>query len=624
MSDIISTFDYSKLDIDTLLVIFKSLKTDNKEKYVIVLNNIIKKYFEDKSQINIFYFLQRTQFTFLSKLEILNLVLKVFTLEFEDNSQDIPVEYQIDFFSLLLSFLKKIDEMIQSSENNISVEFELYKIPKLLKYLSNMKNLHIVSISMEQELNNLVKKIKRDFVRQKRNVKKKNNVDLIPISDNTLIKTEEKLEEIKTFKLKKSKLTKTTLIEALGVFELYNEEDKISLIEFMIKKGYFSSVQNINSIFAFDFFKQHLKYSMISNFFNPFEILKTAFFKMPFAQVKEDLYSWLDYFECSTVEEMFDSLKEWYLSFDDATVESWSIYLKYLLSLNTKRIGVTLDSSNEIVDLYRKILKEDWEKDFQYLQQYKGRDLISFCETVRYSKEKKLKELPIIKHQRMVESLEEDIQEIPIVLLYFQILERYKDFLYSSDNFIIVNGEQHSLTEEIDKKLGEYTEILTSIKVTGNMITEALKGLKEDNRDIGGLEQFIQAYFCLNCGKISKETIKSIWYVEENLISLYHIIQSTIHGFGDFSKIEDYSIYFFNILKDDLNFSNIEDLKLFFRLPCNYYIKSQLFKVFFEKFKVECKDCYGLLQDYMGSNIEKREFDEPFVELIKAYYKIKE
>jgi hypothetical protein len=175
----------------------------------------------------------------------------------------------------------------------------------------------------------------------------------------------------------------------------------------------------------------------------------------------------------------------------------------------------------------------------------------------------------------------------------------------------------------------DFVNILTTIVFDGEMLVRLKENKKinwspygdwgSEDKVKNSVMNFIQTYFCQMGDSLTDEQIRDLWFDKEHYYAFcfftdYHHFSGAFHG------QDDYSYFFFNRLKDTLNFANIEDLKLVYRLKWNNRVKSKLYTEFYEKFKNECPECYNILNTFIGGKVEGQEGD--IADFIKLYYEI--
>ena len=217
MGSIVNIQNYDILSVPCLIHMLKNFDKVYFEEKKPIIFAITKKYFEDKSCVNL-YDLILYHFKFRILEERLDYILLVLGKELDGNMNDLPMEYREDFFRVLLDFLTAVENYAKNQ--NGTVEWQLSNIPKLLDYLGEIENSDITSYSLRQKINALVVKIKEDFEKTKiEDVKIENAIVSVKNNILSVEETEEKLNQIKTLKLKKSKLNKGNMCDALSSIE---------------------------------------------------------------------------------------------------------------------------------------------------------------------------------------------------------------------------------------------------------------------------------------------------------------------------------------------------------------------------------------------------------------------
>lgn len=629
MSNLMNVQNYDSLSMPCLIHLLKNFSNVYFDEKKPIIFSITKKYFEEKSSVNL-YDLILYHFKFRVVEERLDYILFVLGRELDGNMSDLPMEYREDFFRVLLGFLTAVEEY--AKKQNGTVEWQLSNIPKLLDYLGEIEKSDITSYSLRQKINALVVKIKEDFEKTKTDGIKLENA-LVPVKNQGLSieETEEKLSQIKTLKLKKSKLNKGNLCDALSSFELYSDEDKEYLVNYMYRHNWVDCVKSINDIVAFDYFCKHTKYSLLSEKYNPFRILSGAFFELQNRYSESYLKKWLDYFNVSTFDEMMKSIEKWYKSFNGATEQGWVCYEKKLLSVYLTDTRTYFMDSSELARYAKNLLLLDYEKYLTFFIPYKGKTLLDWLEKVETISECVCKDYPNFKDDNeIIEGLIRITNEKYLLSYYCEIYDKYSDKLFHYHG-----GFTNSSKIEIDpvvkdyELINDFIYILNTIVFDGEMLV-CLRNNRKINWEPYGVwnnernvkkdvMSFIQSYFCQNSENMTDEFIRDLWYNEEHYSAFCYF--TDYHNFsGAFKEPNDYSFFFFEKLKDSINFGNIDDLKLFFRLNGNYYTKSKMFISFYEKFKNECIDCYTILNDFIKGNTEGQERD--IIQFIKLYYSV--
>ena len=635
--------NYDELSMPCLLIMltkFNKLYPLNKKP---VIAAITKKYFEDKTSVNL-YDLILNKMRIQNKEEQLNYILYVLGKELENSATDLPLEYRNDFFKVLIYFLTTVENL--AKENNESVEWRLSNIPKLLDYLVDIDKVDIESYPLRQKINDLVDKIRKEFEETKsKNEEKKNENNLIPILNSiSLQETEEKLNKIKTLKLQKSKLNKTNLNSALTSFELYSERDKCYLVEYIYKHKWFDTVSTINDVVAFDFFRNHLNYSFMNNdYFNPFRVLIKSFNYLFHNYSETRLNRWKEYFKVENLDAMIEEVRKWYFTFDNATEKGWKCYRNALFNKYFEDSHTFVEDENELFEYARKILLEDCCKYLSYFDRYDSVNIKEWVQEVETLEVTMMDTPPILKLKEsfensnlsysIIESFKSNKESKPLILYYWDIFSKYEGKLFDYHGGFIEDSKiifaKVIQDRDIQDTIKRFITVLNTVNFNGSDLV-LLKDSINWNRYRESwtnkmslqkaINRLINRYFCQNSKSITKDFIRDLTWNPETF-SAFKFFMSNYKAYsGLFRDISDYSSFFFKMLKDDLNFSKIEDLKYFYQLDCSVFPKSPLFKEFYDKFSLECPDCYNIINGFV--NRETEGFEGDILEFIKQYYNI--
>lgn len=642
-NSIMEIHNYDELSVPCLLIMltkFNKLYPLNKKP---VIAAITKKYFEDKTSVNL-YDLILNKMRIQNKEEQLNYILYVLGKELENSATDLPLEYRNDFFKVLIYFLTTVENF--AKENNGSVEWRLSNIPKLLDYLVDINKVEIDSYSLRQKINDLVDKIRKEFEETKsKSEEKKNENNLVPILNSiSLHETEEKLNKIKTLKLQKSKLNKTNLNSALTSFELYSENDKCYLIEYIYKHKWFDTISTISDVVAFDFFRNHLNYSFMNNdYFNPFRVLIKSFNYLFHNFSETHLNRWKEYFKVENLDDMIEEVRKWYFTFEGTTEKGWKCYRNFLFNKYFEDSHTFVGDENELFEYARKILLEDCCEYLSYFDRYDSVNIKEWVQEIETLEVTVIDVPPILKLKepcensklsyRVIESFKNNKESKPLILYYWDIYSKYegKFFDYHGDfiedsKITFAKGIQDS---DIQDTIERFITVLNTVKFNGSDLV-SLKDSINWNRYRESwtnkmslqkaINRLINRYFCQNYKDITKDFVRELTWSPEKFFAFKFFMDNYKSYSGLFRDISDYSSFFFKMLKNDLNFSKIEDLKYFYQLGCSVFPKSPLFKEFYDKFSLECPDCYNIINEFINRETEGLEGD--ILEFIKQYYNI--
>ena len=628
MTEIKNVENYQNLSMSCLVHMLKNFKNVYFEEKKPIVFAITKKYFEDKNSVDL-YDLILYHFKFRVLEERLNYTLMVLGKELDGDMNDLPVEYRENFFRVLLDFLGSVENYAKSQ--NGAVEWQLANIPKLLDYLSEVENSDITSYSLRQKINALVGKIKEDFEKAKENVKSENS--LVVVKGNTLSEkeTEEKLNQIKTLKLKKSNLNKGNLCDALSSFELYNDEDKAYLVNFMFKRNWTDCVSSIKDVEAFDYFCKNSHFCALSESYNPFRILMGSFVRLQSNFSESALRKWKEYFGASTFDELMNAVEKWYKSFEGTTELGWDCYKKRLMGGYLSNTRTYFMDSTELADYCKKLLLSESQKYLDFFIPYRGKTLEDWVSKVKCIPETICVEPPTIKDRNViVENLKSIEEERYLICYYYSIYKKYDDKLFNyHGGFTNISKIDFDPLVINTVVFEDFINILKMLVFDGEMLVRLKENKKinwapygdwgSEDKVKNSVMNFIQTYFCQMGDSLTDEQIRDLWFNKEHYYAFcfftdYHHFSGAFHG------QDDYSYFFFNRLKDTLNFANIEDLKLVYRLKWNNRVKSKLYTEFYEKFKNECPECYNILNTFIGGKVEGQEGD--IADFIKLYYEI--
>lgn len=625
------TNNYNDLSIDCLLVLLRNFSNIYYEKKVPVIFAITKKYFEDKNSVNIYNIIQQ-HIKFVKLEDRLDYLLFVLGKELEGNVNDLPKEYRNDFFEVLISFLTGVEAFTKVNMGG-EIEWQLSNIPKLINYLAEIENSDITSDSLRQKINVLVENIKKEFEEnKKKNEEKQKETGLTTISSVKIIsekETEEKLNKIKTLKLKKSNLTKGRLCDALSLFNLYNEEDKCYLIDYMYKQKWLDCIKHINQIDAFDFFKTHTKYQSLNvDKFNPFYILSGSFYKMFNCYSTEIFNKWKDYFKVSNFNEMMVEIEKWYKSYNNSTEIGWECYKEHLFYNYFNNNNTDISDKNEISIYAQNLLIENCEKYLTYFNTLKNANIREWAKKInkieRYSSK-----IPVLNNFEIKEDITLIKENAIAITCYWEIFEKYhnKLFSYHGNTTEQTTIEFFENVGDKERYIIDFVKILNTISFSGS----DLIWLKENNefkktwtnennkKNSEAITDFIMSYFCQNYKSITNNQIKDLWFNKENYEAFCYFTDYNLWA-GLFRNQGDYAEFFFKRLKDEINFGKKQDLELFFRLKSSLSINNPYFKAFYEKLEKDCSDCYNFVNEFIDGKVEKNEKD--IIAFVKTYYNI--
>ena len=624
--------NYDNLSMKSLLVLLKGFDRVYFSKKVPILQTIVVKYFRDKSSVNLYsLLLKHTKFG--KKEEMLDFLLAVLSQELKPNTEILPLEYREDFFKVLIYFLSSVDEFAKS--HNTLIEWDLLNMPILLTYLSELDKTDIISTSLRQKINVLVDSIRKQYEQKLEDKKEndKNNVSLVAMNNNSLSieETGEKLNQIKTLKLKKSKLNKSSFCEALCAFKYYNDEDKDYLINYMYKHNWCDCVTDIDPIVAFDYFSKHIEFTAFSHRFNPFKLLYGIFNKLFIQYSPKQLEKLKEYFGVDNINDLMRKVKEWYLSYNGTTEDGWIYYEKSLFAgfFKDTHSSVGTGSDSELESYAKVNATFDCIFILNYFNQYKDVNILEWFKSVELPTEKKLKDFPIWSCGVVTEYIEEKVIQKSAIEYYLDIYNFYYNVLFNYHGSFVEYEEityDAVVSDELKSVLYDFIHIIDTVKFSGEdlVILEKSRNWSCYNwRDKDNLKEcasrLIMNYFCRNYKSITKEQVKDIWFNEEHYKS-FCFFTDYRNNTGLFKDSDDYAVFFFELLKEELDFSRVEDLKLFFRLKGNLNVSSKFFKLFYEKLEKDCPECFNILSDFTDSIVDY--FERDIVLFVKTFYNI--
>ena len=616
MSNISVSYDYSKLSIEVLLTLYNNFKGFPSEKKKLVINTIVDKYFTTDTNFNLYSFL--LNLSHISKNDLLEICLNALIRECNDDSHTILFDHRNDFISFVMRLVDNLNAKLE--ENDSSFDWDFLSIPKLIEALQDLDKYEINSVDIRQKINHFVETIKensnKSVVRTEKELELKNKNSVV-----------ESVQSIPYLKLRKSELNKGKLESAFSCFELYKDDDKAYLVSYALKHKWRDLIHKIKSVVAFDFFKKNPQYGI-----NIFEILENSFRMSPYASKGDgdSLIEWEELFGVNNFEGLVDKIRALYLSYNGATKTGFSAYMRRLVDAYFSRSNSFCDFSNEVFKYrfneYCKTVK-DVLKQFNI---FIGVSLKEIVEKHDFLPLVRMESLPYIDNDN---NLKEYISflnlSISPLTYYWQLLTKYKHVIYEFDGTWLENQsiEFHTDDKEIQNACTTFIQLIDSIYFDGDVLADLYKNSNNYGIDGANIYRFIQRYFCANSKKISKNFVKSIWYNPENYKAFYYYI----HRFGcetyqgTFNKIEEYNYLFYTVLRDEIDLSNMIDLKRVIEiLPSN---NGRLYSLFIDDFRLKCSDCYNMLVDYFGGDVlkdrDKSIYPNSLYSVIKAYYNIK-
>lgn len=624
-NDLMQTIDYDSLSLNSLLVLFNRFNNAafyTKKKAVFCA--IVKKYFEDKSSVNIYDYLLKLPF---KRVENLNVALNVLNKEFETGlTNPIPDEYKEKFFSVLLGALNTAESF--SKELDVVVEFRPSEILTLMKYLKDLDKLGIKDNSLRQRINVLIDTISKELAENedKKNVEEKTEDKSIVSINNGLTEKKEAFKEIKVLKLQKSKLTKSSLYETLRVFHLYNEQDKETLVSYMLKHHWESEARNIDSVTAFDYFRKHIEYSVINRkYLNPFDILYYSFNKCFLGKKLDYFDNWFNYFNVNNFEDLMKEIEKWYMSYEGATEIGWMSYLYSLFSCYAESPYDQLDGARTDRGYYnyaQKLLLKNLVKKLDYFKKFDGASILEFCKEEKGAGFYTLNEMPYYTLEGLKEDCAFEEREHVVVDYFFKIFDKYNKRLFEYNGHFLEDDSvkfADIVSVEDRERFESFLNISKNLVIKPEDFKEIKRYITLHISDRSLKESFTRLivwYFCRNRESLDKEWVKKVCFEKENYDAFADLLEIGYSGL--FHSISDFSFMFYEIVKDDLDFSNVEDLRKAFSLKGFFWSAGKWFNLFYEKFKNECPTCYNIINEYCDGVTKGIESD--ILTFIKEYY----
>lgn len=619
-------FEYEELSFETLTLMLTSFRdyTFNENKRL-VFNALVNKYFKDKSKFNLYQYMNKQDnLQYFSREDKPVAFMNILLRELSDTVK-FPKEYIEDFFAFLFRSIDIINSSLK--ENGAEMQWDFSNTKVLLGYLMELENTDIATPSIRQKINALVKDLKATVDSQRKN--KDNQLILIENS-----KISESINQITELKLQKSKLTKGNFCSALSSFNLYSLEDQKYLIAYGLKKNWKDSIYSeIKNIDLFRFIIENKQYEL-----NPWKILSKEF-NGYFSKVSFNI--WADYFNVTTIEDLFKSIRELYLSFDGATDKGVNAYIYSLMDSYVSCIRPRLDSKDmgstdtmNIVPLFVNLIKDRMTEILSLFSRFEGGSLRDFALTNIQFQYYKMKESPYIDKftNRMVENVVDVSVDMPAITTYLEVHKRCNGLFYQFEGFYsknkkIIYFSQDKEFEEINEKINVFLNFIDTLTFNGDDIRELSTkcfnyGYFETRKQMTKDELFaiIRRYFCTNEDNISDELIKSIWYDKENLKAFKSIIGYTPSS-GWFLQLSDFTEFFYNRMKDSLNFGNEDDFNKFFRLGLSFYsAEAPIYKSFMKKVKVECPYGYSVVNAFIGENPHNLNTNDVYKLLSSMFY----
>lgn len=637
MENLSIQYDYSKFPVDKLLYFLDSISIYSLRNSDSVLNArkriiqiLANRYFRNKGSVNLYSVLNKSNPYYLKSEDGLKFILSILFRETQDTTE-IPKEYQKDFILFVHTFLSGLDTLSKERESfEFIIDWTLFS-----KVLDALSNLSLKETSSEVErlgINILIQRIKEDMQKQKKSLKdtEGNNNVLMPLSAEIAVKNEEKIKNLSEFKLVKSKLTKGVVEGILPKFKHYSEKDKIYLANYIKKKNYRYLGNDIPSVDGFYFFSNHLDLVSGDGFFNPFgyfyrwcsEVHRLTF-RIDSNGVSNYFKDWYEYYSIKDFKSLFEFIKEFYMSLDGATEDGCRCYLT---SCAERLVGLYNCYSYPDLKLFDVVYEYVYPAMYRVVNQfvgYKGKTLTKFISEMKLDYGLVQKNIPYIEGDRVFESFGNRVETKACHSLYSSyskhLLSVFDCFcpLYSEEDFssvdLSIKDEQTKGLDVFNGLIDEFYSIIGTLKISVSEIRE----IKED-KEVGYI---YRSYFCKCYKKFSKDWVKELFFDEDALKSLNSCIWGSGNGLmGSFSDMWG-ALY--NIIKDDLNFSNTEDLKSILRW--DYYTVIRSVSDIFDRLSKSDPDLDMFITDFFGVSLNEArnnlEYGKQIYEFVQVYYR---
>lgn len=602
MKDLSITFDYSKYSTDLLLILIKThLPYSNQSRLDVieskkrVLDVLTKRYFENKSSFNLYHILAKHNPYYMKETTFIEYMLKLIYIEMND-SVEIPESYRLDFITVIYNFLTSLERLCIDKEIDFEIKWDAF--PKLVDYLANISVKDVTTENQRVNINKLIQRIKKEY---SANVKR---ADVIPIQSNTPT-VSERVNELKEFKLVKSKLTKAVLEGIFPNFMVYSEKDKIYLANLIKKKGYFEFVKDIPPVDGFKFFSEHLELVDGHRYFNPFEYLYLWFknvcslYLTKESDVERVYFSkWKEYYGLSDFESVISFIRNYYFSFEGSTERGFDLYLLSCLKSFRAYEHAYLNSS----DLFYKLIEKELRGYVVVFEKFKGKSLVEFTKEGQMTFGYKMDKLPIIQDGKLVEFIIQDTVRNEYITEYKKRASVISNLMYSFDGFYTIREKGTEELIYVDSNYPEnIIEILTSFyRIPLDIVFKAEDLNEIESRiDIGW---FLRYYFCYHYYDLSKELAYSFLYNKENLRNLNSFVKfmssGCMHSYSEYLEV------FYLTLKDEISFKDKELLNIVLdELPEDL---RELYPYIVKDIKEGYPELYQLCTEFFNINIEDK------------------
>lgn len=611
-------FDCSNVSLECLKVMYSQLNgydADFEDRKESVLDEIIKRYFEDKESLDLYHFL--ILHDNLAVTKNLDKAIDVFLNEFKTRTiNTMPEGYEINFIVALAQVLDNIQDEVNAEDYTTTLDMEKVKVL--------MKN---VRLYLSDEDPNACYGLKR--------------MDLIRL--NMIYK--DLLEDLSYLERAEGREDYTIVDrEDIGIcdfskycsnFDKYSDEDKKFLVNYALNNYMVEDLRDIDSVVAFDYFKKNMdKYDMKIKNVNPFYTLSSSINSIIMSKDFKELQKWFDYFGVNDFEELMQGIENWYMSFSGSTEIGYKCYKEDMLKSYFDYDFMFYTSDNSKEGFYRymyKYMMAMMYEDRKELQDIlDDLNVITLVRNEQWRDKYEMKNTPYICNGKMVEYIKKREVYDFVCCRYIDVINRYRKrfFIFSDrlnedtlkrENYIMFS---EVLSEEENKVLTEIISIAKDIRIAPKDIS-IMGGFVFSNSDTDKIEflaKGVMRVILLNqfLSPKDKGWFKEMYFDKGDFMNLCHFLRY-FEKYGFSINIQDFLLALFNAAKDDLDFSKQSDLQLAFEKGDMFKYK-KVFNAFYKKFEEECPECVVLLNSYVG---DTKPSNDSIQDFIKAYYQLR-
>lgn len=577
---------YEGLDIKSLLFLANTELSVSYNEQLAVWNEIFNQYFNNGKTFNLYAEMNKVENK--NKYLFFSIVMEY---ELKDSLTTIPLEHVKDFIILIVQFIDFIDKTVMNNPD-VRVEWTIHEFYGIKDMLDKVQHANIVDVTLRQKINIFIDKI--NAARQEEQAKSKGR-DL-PIASK--MQADLMAEQLKHLSIPASKINKQDLINILQSIEKYYPEDRKKLCTRMAKHFNYDFRHHFPAIAFLYYLKnpdsnvdmnalthkitninlpEHLKFMDVQYFQNWFSTLP--------GYTQEFFDTWI-----------INNFERYYKN-PHCNVAMEKVYNSIAPTIaenNGKTLSEILKAPPVSVYLYNDIKWGD-------------------PDTNKYEILWNDTSFKIINHSSNF--------QFPIITIPHLFNGKF-DFIISASRTI---GEsRYVVAEGYDTELAlKFANFYSSIIIDDEGIEMAKKFMEKES-------SFNNLLLSSLCQMIQQKAIESTFTSNEikllfktHYFDFFDKLNHFLHGSGQFSKHNDYILKYFSEILNLYDFSNPEDLKLFFQ------IKLELERLLNGSEYKEINELYSKLKKYFPNEIyildsffdstsqESKKASNPYVALIE-------